>query len=56
MNCYICGKKGYLSYQCLDRKDLKSELEKEESSDYSSEKNKKEKSKSKEKAYSAYIF
>ena len=56
MNCYVCGKRGHLSYQYPDKKDPELESEEKESSNYSSEENKKEKSKDKEKAYSAYIF
>jgi len=60
MKCYVCGKRGYFSYQCPDRKDFNSE--EEESSGYLFEDNKKkknkgrEKSKGKEKSYSGFIF
>ena len=56
----MCGKRGYFSYQCPDRKDF--DLEEDESSDYLSEEDKKkkskgrEKSKGKEKSYSVFIF
>ena len=56
----MCGKRGYFSYQCPDRKDFDSE--EEESSGYLSEDNKKEKSKGrkkskgKEKSYSVFTF
>ena len=60
VKCYVCGKRGYFSYQCSNRKDFDSE--KDENSDYSSEENKKkkskgrEKSKDKEKSYSVFTF
>ena len=60
MKCYVCGKRGYFSYQCPNKKDFDSK--KEKSSDYLSEKNKKkknkgkEKNKNKEKTYSVFIL